>query len=144
MSASAADFTSSANPRCKFGEQFRKTDFAKGEETPGPAFYNESGFVDENNKKNKGYSCRQRVTDLIAQQLSKNPAPGHYQSHLKNKNKQPQYTTTLAERKTFMDDMQDFKKSYPGPGTHQSVFAGTKYRSMSAKSFGKDVRKPLD
>lgn len=43
-----------------------------------------------------------------------------------------------------MDDMQSFKKEYPGPGTHEAIFAGTKYRSMSVKSFGKDVRKPLD
>ena len=43
-----------------------------------------------------------------------------------------------------MDDMQDCKKELPGPGTHEAPFAGTKYRCMSAKSFGKDVRKPLD
>jgi len=50
----------------------------------------------------------------------------------------------LTKRKTFMDDTQAFKKEYPGPGTHELAFAGTKYRSVSAKSFGKDVRKPLD
>ncbi len=43
-----------------------------------------------------------------------------------------------------MDDMQSFKKEYPGPGTHDAVFAGTKYRSLSANSFAKDLRKPLD
>jgi hypothetical protein len=144
MSGSAADFTSSTNPRCRIGEEARKTDFNKGEKTPGPAFYNESGFVEENSKKRKGYSCRQRVTDLIAQEISKHPAPGHYEAHLKNKSQAPQYSTTMNKRKTFMDDMQDFKKVYPGPGTHEAPFAGTKYRSLSAKSFGKDVRKALD
>lgn len=39
MSASAADFASIANPRCKIGSEFRKTDFNQGEVTPGPAVY---------------------------------------------------------------------------------------------------------
>ena len=43
-----------------------------------------------------------------------------------------------------MDDMQINKKEYPGPGSHEAKFYGTKYRCLSAKSFGKDVRKPLD
>jgi hypothetical protein len=63
---------------------------------------------------------------------------------LNNKNKAPQYGTTHNARKTFMDDTQNFKKEYPGPGTHESPFTGTKYRSLSAKTFGKDLRKPLD
>lgn len=46
MTASAADFTSSTNPRCRFGGEFRKTDFNHGEKTPGPAFYNENSFVE--------------------------------------------------------------------------------------------------
>ena len=45
MSASAADFASTANPRCKIGSQFRKTEFKNGEITPGPAGYNKSTFV---------------------------------------------------------------------------------------------------
>lgn len=67
MNESAAKFVSSTNPRCKIGEESRKTDFARGEITPGPAVYNKTGFVDENNSKHKGYSCRQKVNDLIAQ-----------------------------------------------------------------------------
>lgn len=144
MTASAADFAGASNPRCLFGAQSRKTDFNRTEQTPGPAFYKETSFVEENSRKKKGYSCRQRVSDLIAQEISKFPAPGLYESHLKNKSQAPQYSTAMNKRKTFMDDMQDFKKELPGPGAHESPFAGTKYRCMSAKSFGKDVRKPLD
>jgi hypothetical protein len=43
-----------------------------------------------------------------------------------------------------MDDMQSFKKEYPGPGTHEPQFKGTKYRSLSANMFAKSLRKPLD
>lgn len=42
-----------------------------------------------------------------------------------------------------MDDMQDFKKEYPGPGYHESDLKGSKYRSVSAKTFSKSNRKPL-
>lgn len=64
---SAVNFAYNTNPRCKIGEENRKTDFAQGEETPGPAVYNKSSFVEENASKKKGYSCRQKVIDLIAQ-----------------------------------------------------------------------------
>lgn len=43
-----------------------------------------------------------------------------------------------------MDDMQDFKKEYPGPGIHDSNFSSTKYRSQSAFIFKRSERKPLD
>lgn len=43
-----------------------------------------------------------------------------------------------------MDDMQDFKKSYPGPGNHNPGFNSSKYRSASAFDFGRSTRKPLD
>ncbi len=43
-----------------------------------------------------------------------------------------------------MDDMQDFKKSYPGPGNHSPGFNSSKYRSTSAYDFGRSTRKPLD
>jgi len=72
------------------------------------------------------------------------PAPGMYESHLKNKHQAPRCATTQTKRKTFMDDMQDFKKKYPGPGVHDPLFAGTKYRATSAKTFSKSHRKPLD
>jgi hypothetical protein len=45
QSASAADFASTTNPRCKIGGEFRKTDFAKPEVTPGPAVYNKTSFI---------------------------------------------------------------------------------------------------
>jgi hypothetical protein len=44
----------------------RKTEFNQGEKTPGPAFYRKRGFVAENKNKKRGYSCRQKITDLIA------------------------------------------------------------------------------
>lgn len=72
------------------------------------------------------------------------PAPGHYESHLKNKSLAPRCATTQTKRQTFMDDMQNFKKEYPGPGTHEPQFKGTKYRSLSANMFAKSLRKPLD
>ena len=78
MSASAADFASIANPRCNIGSEFRKTDFVQGEVTPGPAVYEKKTIFEENSSKKKGYSCRKRVNDLIAQELSKMPAPGQY------------------------------------------------------------------
>lgn len=46
MSASAADFASVANPRCKIGSEFRKTDFNKAENTPGPAVYEKKTFIE--------------------------------------------------------------------------------------------------
>ena len=104
MSASAADYASVTNPRCKLGAQFRNTDFAKPEKTPGPAVYEKTTFVEENKNKSKGYSCRSQVANLVAQQLSKVPGPGMYQSHLKNKNTAPRCSTTQTKRKTFMDD----------------------------------------
>lgn len=144
MSESAADFKSTANPRCRIGGEFRKTDFGIGEVTPGPAGYNKTSFIEENASKKKGYSCRQKVADLVAQELSKMPAPGMYESHLKNKSTAPRCATTQTKRRTFMDDMQSFKKEYPGPGYHDPAFAGTKYRSSSANMFAKSPRKPLD
>lgn len=45
MTASAADFASLDNPRCKIGSEFRKTDFAKPEKTPGPAGYDKTTFI---------------------------------------------------------------------------------------------------
>ena len=145
QSENAKDYTSSKQPRCKVGGEFRKTtDFMKVETTPGPAGYENKSWVESNADKKKGYSCRQKITDLIAQELSKNPAPGMYESHLKNKNRAPRPSTTNTKRKTFMDDMQDFKSSYPGPGVHSPKFAGTKYRAQSANAFGRNTRKPLD
>ena len=72
------------------------------------------------------------------------PAPGMYESHLKNKSLAPRCATTQTKRKTFMDDMQNFKKPYPGPGYHDPGFKGTKYRSASANMFAKSSRRPLD
>ena len=43
-----------------------------------------------------------------------------------------------------MDDMQDFKKPYPGPGVHDPGFSSSKYRSMSAAPIGRSNRRPLD
>lgn len=40
--------------------------------------------------------------------------------------------------------MQDLTTYIPGPGTHDSLLKGTKYRSMSACAFGRSTRKPLD
>jgi len=45
MSASAADFASVSNPRCKIGSEFRKTDLLRGENTSGPAVYEKKTFV---------------------------------------------------------------------------------------------------
>lgn len=84
------------------------------------------------------------MNDLIAQELSKVPAPGQYETHLKNKHSAPGFSATQTKRGTFMDDMQDFKKEFPGPGTHDPKFSGTKYRSASANMFTKTLRKPLD
>lgn len=42
--------------------------------------------------------------------MSKFPGPGQYESHLKNKNSAPRIANPQTLRKTFMDDMQDFKK----------------------------------
>lgn len=144
QTASAADFTASSNPKCKMGGENRKTEFGIGASTPGPAFYNKSSFIEDNSAKKKGYSCRQRIQDLVAKELSKNPAPGHYDSHLKNKHQAPRCSSVNTKRKTFMDDMQDFKKEYPGPGTHEPQMTSTKYRAKSASAFGKSNRKPLD
>ena len=43
-----------------------------------------------------------------------------------------------------MDDMQEFKVEFPGPGTHDPPFSGTKYRSRSANLFSRSSRKALD
>ena len=142
--ASAKDFASIENPRCKMGSEFRKTSFREGEKTPGPAGYQTLSFVQENASKNKGYSCRKKVSDLVSQELSRMPGPGMYESHLNNKNTAPRCSTTQTKRKTFMDDTGDFKKEYPGPGNHDPAFSGTKYRSPSANTFSKSPRKPLD
>ena len=144
MTASAADFASTDNPRCRIGSEFRKTDFKKGEKTPGPAVYDKKAFVEENKDKQRGYSCRQKVRNLIAEEVSRMPAPGQYESHLKNKSQAPRCSTTQTKRHTFMDDTEAFKKEYPGPGFHDPAFAGTKYRASSTNLFSKSVRKPLD
>ena len=145
MSASAADYTSIDNPRCKIGSEFRKTtDFMKVEKTPGPQHYEKKTFVESNKDKNKGYSCRAKVRDLVAEEVSRMPAPGMYESHLGNKNQAPRCSTTRTKRHTFMDDTMDFKKPYPGPGNHDPAFAGTKYKSPSSNMFAKSMRQPLD
>ena len=100
--------------------------------------------MEENKGKNRGYSCRKKVADLVAQELSRVPGPGKYDSHLKNKNTAPRCSTTQTKRKTFMDDTEAFKKSYPGPGNHDPAFSGTKYRASSSNLFSKSPRKPLD
>lgn len=122
----------------------KTTGFMKVEETPGPAGYEKKNFFTDDKDKKRGYSCRQKTSDLIALEISKYPGPGQYESHLKNKNKAPRQATNQTARKTFMDDMQDFKKEYPGPGNHEPGFSGTKYRSQSAFIFKKSERKPLD
>ena len=104
MSEKAQDYTCSSNPRCKIGGQFRKTDFQKGQQTPGPAFYKQKSYVDLNKEKKKGYSCRQKTTDLVLLELSKVPGPGMYESHIKNKHRSPNIARTNTARKTFMDD----------------------------------------
>ena len=43
-----------------------------------------------------------------------------------------------------MDDMQDFKKTYPGPGNHDPTFGSSKYRAKSAACIGRSNRRPLD
>jgi hypothetical protein len=50
--------------------------------------------------------------------MSRFPGPGQYNSSLVNKTTAPRCASTKTLRKTFMDDMQDFKKPYPGPGQH--------------------------
>ena len=43
-----------------------------------------------------------------------------------------------------MDDMQDFKKEFPGPHEHgDGKFVGTKYRAASGNAFGRANRKDL-
>lgn len=37
------------------------------EKTPGPAVYNKASFVEDNKNKSKGFSCRKRVADLVAE-----------------------------------------------------------------------------
>ena len=56
----------------------------------------------------------------------------------------PRCATSHTKRQTFIDDMQDFKKSYPGPGNHDPGFNSSKYRSMSAAPIGRSNRRPLD
>lgn len=91
-----------------------------------------------------GFSCRNKTADLIALEMSKFPGPGQYESHLKNKNLAPRIANPQTLRKTFMDDMQDFKKTYPGPGHHEPTMKMSKYRSVSVYNFGKSNRRPLD
>jgi hypothetical protein len=43
-----------------------------------------------------------------------------------------------------MDNIQEFKKDYPGPGKHENNFNSSKYRATSAYDFGKSNRRPLD
>lgn len=137
--------TSLLNPRCTIGGEMRKTgDFMKGEVTPGPAFYDKKGVFEENKDKKRGFSCREKNPDLVALDISKFPGPGHYDSHLKNKSTAPRCATTQTKRKTFMDDMQDFKKPFPGPGHHEPGFNSSKYRSTSAAPIGRAQRRPLD
>ena len=112
--------------------------------TPGSAYYEMKGVFDENKEKKKGFSCRNKTVDLVAMEISKFPAPGQYESHLNNKSTAPRCATTNTQRKTFMDDMQSAKKSYPGPGNHDPGFNSSKYRAMSAAPIGKSSRKPLD
>ena len=100
--------------------------------------------MQDNESKRKGYSCRKKVEDLVAQELSRMPGPGQYESNLKNKNMAPRCSTTQTKRHTFMDDTAAFKKSYPGPGYHNPAFSSTKYRSSSANTFKRSVRQPLD
>ena len=42
-----------------------------------------------------------------------------------------------------MDDTQDFRKEFPGPGNHDPGFVGTKYRAASAQPFTRSNRKSL-
>jgi hypothetical protein len=101
-------------------------------------------LFDKNKEKNKGYSCRSKTADLIAMEMSKLPGPGQYNSSLVNKSTAPKYANTNTLRKTFMDDMQDFKKPYPGPGHHNPGFNHSKHRSATSFDFGRSTRRPLD
>lgn len=144
-SGQAGDYASNKNPRCTIGSQFRKTtDFMKVQPTPGPAQYDKMNLFDKNKEKNKGYSCRSKTADLIAMEMSKLPGPGQYNSSLVNKSTAPKYANTNTLRKTFMDDMQDFKKPYPGPGHHNPGFNHSKHRSATSFDFGRSTRRPLD
>ena len=145
MAEKANDFRGTSNPRCQMGGEPRNTDINKhAENTPGPAYYDKKSYVDHNKDRKKGYSCRSKTKDLVAMEISKYPAPGMYESHLKNKHQSPTIAATQSARKTFMDDMQDARQSYPGPGAHNGDnFVGTKYRSASASQFGKSNRKDL-
>jgi hypothetical protein len=116
----------------------------KVEITPGPAQYDKQTIFESNREKKRGYSCRNKTADLIALEISKFPGPGQYESHLKNKHTAPRVANPQTKRKTFMDDMQDFKKEYPSPGDHDPTLKSSKYRSLSAFNFGKSNRRPLD
>lgn len=76
--------------------------------------------------------------------MSKFPGPGQYNSSLYTKPTAARCATTNTLRKTFMDNIQEFKKDYPGPGKHENNFNSSKYRATSAYDFGKSNRRPLD
>ena len=99
------------NARCAIGKEFRKTTgFMKVEETPGPAGYDKKNYFQDDKDKKRGYSCRNKTSDLIALEISKFPGPGMYESHLNNKSQAARMAPTQTDRKTFMDDTQAFKK----------------------------------
>jgi hypothetical protein len=100
----ASDWAAKKNPACKIGNEARGKDPFANETTPGPAFYDKKTFIEENKANKKGYSCRQKTADLIALELSRYPAPGQYESNMKNKPTAPRCSTSQTKRKTFMDD----------------------------------------
>lgn len=56
--------------------------------------YDKKSLFDKNKQHNKGYSCRNKTADLIAEQMSKFPGPGQYNSSLVNKSTAPRYAGT--------------------------------------------------
>ena len=42
-----------------------------------------------------------------------------------------------------MDDTENFRKEYPGPGYHEAEFKSSKYRAATAQPFGRSNRKNL-
>lgn len=102
----ASTYAARTNPRCKIGTEPRNPDFAIDNQSPGPGRYDKKTFVDTNEAKKKGFSCRNKTADLIAAELSKVPGPGHYQPTSSHHKKAPRCSASQAKRKTFMDDMQ--------------------------------------
>ena len=75
----AAHLNAHKSQFCKIGNETRSKHFTDNpEKSPGPAVYDKRTFVEENDFKKKGFSCRNKTKDLIALEISKTPGPGTY------------------------------------------------------------------